>query len=106
MDLTFKKPVDFLVGNTYSVVLRGARKYLYKTVGADLEIWVEPTVRTFEAEIVSQKQLRFTDLEHYDTIDNCDKEVEDLGTLLLAMKKVYPDFDTREIITLLQFRIQ
>lgn len=100
-------------GRTYSICMRGARRWdsrvplqIFTNGNGDLidqPFKVDPTC---EAVIVSQQHFAFFDLCDEDCSNNYDPSVDTLETLLSAMVKIYPDFDTREIITLLTFKIQ
>lgn len=94
----------------YSICLRGARKYPYNIYGPDsidLEIFTtNPSTPTYTAKIVSQVQMRFIDLMDEDCRNNYDPNATGYMGLFYAMRNVYPDFDAREIITLINFEVQ
>lgn len=105
--LTFKKEVEFEKGKTYSVCLRGARRYstsdefhlsLYTPAH-----WENPKEI---ANIVSQQQFKFEDLKPEDFHDNYDPTARNHDGLLAAMDNVYGFFSHREIVTILRFEIQ
>jgi|WetSurMetagenome_2_1015567.scaffolds.fasta_scaffold528455_1 hypothetical protein len=103
--LRFKVEVNFEEGKTYSVCLRGARRYPKDEFDLSLytpEFWEKPKAI---ANIVSQKQYRFRDVDAKYCIDNYDETARHYYGLLTAMNNVYKDFDDREIITILQFVI-
>ncbi len=104
--LRFKKEVEFEKGKTYSVCLRGARRYetndefdlsLYTP-----ECWEKPKEI---ANIVSQKQLRFSDMGNRHCLDNYDNSAQSWEGLLEAMNNIYSDFEMNEIVTLLRFEV-
>lgn len=102
--LTFKKEIEFEKGKTYSVCLRGARRYdtsnefhlsLYTPKHQD-----EPKELAL---IVSQQQFKFSDLLTPDFEDNYDVDARTRAGLLRAMDGVYDGFDEREVVTILRF---
>jgi hypothetical protein len=105
--LDLKKKTEFESGKTYSLCLRGARQY--ETNGnIHLELFgpddgPEPK---HKATIVSQKQRVFKDLVPYDFEDNYDESARSSNGLLKAMQNVYIDFDAKEIVTVLRFKIK
>jgi|WetSurMetagenome_2_1015567.scaffolds.fasta_scaffold100475_5 hypothetical protein len=108
--LRFKKEQELEKGRTYSVCLRGARKYNYDIEGPntwDLEIFFPSSEkRKHTAEIVSQAQFRFFDLTSDQCENNYDVTARSTQGLHNAMVNVYPDFNPFEIVTLLNFKIQ
>lgn len=108
--LRLKAEAELTKGEVYSICLRGARKYpsdIYGPNSTDIEIFTtNPSTPEYTAKIVSQKQLRFVDLESSDCKNNYDPSATNYSELYHAMINVYSDFDEREIITLLNFEIQ
>lgn len=110
--LNFKQEINFENGRTYSVCLRGARTYDKKqqlliftgNKGALIETTIA-TQHSCEAYVLSHNQFRFEDLKTSDCLDNYDKDARTVVGLMSAMLNVYPDFDSREIVTLLKFRV-
>jgi hypothetical protein len=104
--LNFKKEIEFKTGETYSVCLRGARRYSANDE-FDLSLytpehWEKPKEI---ANVVNQCQYRFCDLISTDYKDNYDETARTYSGLTNAMVNVYADFDTREIVTILRFVI-
>lgn len=108
--LRFKKEAELGKGSVYSVCLRGARRYNYDIAGHntwDLEIFFPSSeTRKHTAKIVSQSQFRFIDLTDEQCRNNYDVTATGRIGLLSAMINAYPDFDSNEIVTLLNFEIQ
>ena len=101
--LKFGQLIKFDSGATYSICLRGARIY---DKAQPLSIFTGNDIHTHNAEIISYNHFRFKDLRSGDLLDNYNKNVRSVQTLLEAMIDVYSDFDDREIITILRFTIQ
>jgi len=102
--LRFKQETDFIPGKTYSVCLRGGRRY--NTSGEfDLSLytpkhWENPQAL---ANIKSQCQYRFMDLTENDCVDNYNSDARTYVRLAAVMADIYPGFEAREIITILRF---
>lgn len=89
------------VGNTYSICLRGARNF-----NKDYVLYINlKRHEIFKAEVVSLKHLKFTDLLEKDLFDNYDIDCQDYNHLCSKMLEIYDDFDNREIVTILRFKI-
>ncbi len=101
--LRFKVEVDFEKGKTYSVCLRGARRYQRDEF--DLSLYTPEFNESPKAiaNIISQKQFVFRYIDAKYCADNYDESARDYWGLLNAMNNVYTDFDDREIVTILQF---
>jgi hypothetical protein len=100
-EFNFKKEPAIERGNTYSVCLRGARrfakrksiplKYNGKEIG-----W---------ARISLCKQFRFCDIMPFDCEWNYDPSARTFEGLQDAMYRAYSEFDTNEIVTLVFFTV-
>jgi hypothetical protein len=102
--LKFKKPVTFEKWATYSVCLRGARKYpSFEDV--DLSLYTPNSDEPILANVVSDKQFRFCDLKQKHVDDNYDKNARSLDGIKEAMHNVYIDFEETEIVTILRFNV-
>jgi hypothetical protein len=109
--LHFKKEVCFETGKTYSVCLRGARRY-DASDEYDLSLYT-PSCEVDEsghhpkclANIISQNHYPFLWLFPKDWEDNYDETARARDGLEAAMRNSYPDFETREIVTILRFEI-
>jgi hypothetical protein len=104
--LNFKKEIEFQSGNTYSVCLRGARRY-DTSDEFDLSLYTPDYLENPKAiaNIISQNHYSFYNLNDKDYADNYDADARAYGGLLKAMQTVYPDFEDREIVTILRFKI-
>ncbi len=98
--LTFKKEADFVKNEIYSVCLRGARRF---DTSEELHLSIQSAVET--ATIVSQNSYSFYNLIDKDYADNYDLEARTYAGLLKAMNNVYSDFEDREIVTIIRFKI-
>lgn len=105
-ELKFKKEVEFKSGNTYSVCLRGARRY-NTSKELVLALYTPDYLEDPKsiANIISQNHYSFYNLNDKDYADNYDADARAYGGLLKAMQAVYPDFEDREIVTILRFKI-
>ena len=111
-NLNFKTVPNFESGKMYSVCLRGARSYdktkpisiFTNNQGAmvDSEFSALPSCEAF---VISNNQYIFESLNDSDCLDNYDFDAKTKDGLLNAMNNVYTNFDTREIVTILKFKI-
>lgn len=102
--LNFKQVVNFKKGESYSVCLRGARRYS-KGADFDLYLYSKNAEKPEIGNIVSQKQFRFCDLNDSHCSDNYDIKAKTINGLTDAMNNCYDDFELNEIVTLLRFDV-
>ena len=102
--LNFKLKANFEKDGIYSVCLRGARRYA-KCDDFDLYLYANGSESPELANIVSQKQFRFCDLNNNHCRDNYEVSARTVEGLKIAMDKVYDDFEVAEIVTILQFKV-
>jgi hypothetical protein len=108
--LNFKTTPNFELGSTYSVCLRGARRFR-----KDIAIFVNnegslldqpfTVIPSANAVLVSQNQYRFKDIGFAECHDNYDSNAKTVNGLIRAMQMVYDDFSQMEIITIVRFKI-
>jgi hypothetical protein len=67
--------------------------------------WDGETEKPDIANIISQNHYLFTDLNASDYGDNYDPSARDKMGLFNAMQEAYPDFEKREIVTILRFKV-
>jgi len=98
-ELRLKAKCFLVPGDTYSICLRGARRF-----ENDLNVY---DGNKFNCAIVkSQLQFRFCDLIKKDVEDNYNPEVRDVFALHRAMDEAYRSvWDERMIVTILRFEI-
>lgn len=104
--LHFKKEIDFVRGRTYSVCLRGARRYDHGEF--DLSLYTPSSDEKPKelADIVSQQQFRFSDVSLAQCIDNYDDTAQTTEGLWMAMLNAYGEgFNDNEIVTILRFKV-
>ncbi len=99
-------------GQIYSICMRGARLwdktnhlYIYTNGEGELIDTAMKVDPKYVADIVSQRQYKFDDLSPIHYSDNYDTSARIGDGLLKAMMNVYKDFDTKEIVTIVQFKI-
>jgi hypothetical protein len=102
--ILLKKKAKFVKGETYSICLRGARRFERDEFDLSLYNPGDDNPSAL-ANIESQSHFKFDDLSNDDCIDNYDREVKGIARLHAAMKDVYPSFDPREIVTILRFTV-
>lgn len=103
MNLNLKSEIDRIPDqSTYSIVLRGARDHKGDTT---LEIFTPMFQDPCRGILVSQRHFRFMDLADSDCHDNYSFKARTYMGLNNVMLEAYPDFDSREIVTLLKFKI-
>lgn len=104
--LLLKNECTLLPHSTYSICLRGAKQF--KT-GKYLKLFLDQgdgvSQRIGEAQIVSRKHISFGDLKISDIKDNYYAEARTHESFTASIKNLYRDFDEREIVTLLQFKM-
>lgn len=103
--LMFKKDVEFEKGEVYSVCLMGARRFAKDEYDLSLYTPASKDQPSKLANIISQNQYCFYNLIDTDYADNYDKDARSYSGLEKAMQNVYPDFDNREIVTILRFKV-
>lgn len=100
-----KKDVEFEKGRTYSICFRGARE----KPSEDIEIYTPKFYSDgsckYLAKFVGRQQFRFIDLISPDFDHNYDPDARTKNGLVRAMGNAYPDFDEREIVTIVKFSI-
>ena len=101
--LRLKKEAKLKAGETYSICLRGARRYDIDEV-LDILSEDDPSIEK-QALIISQNHYVFVALENADCKDNYDKSIKTYVDLRQAMKNIYSGFEPREVVTLLRFKI-
>ena len=93
MELKFLNPVHKVGKN---VTVRCGIKWASQKAAV-----VEGLVRS--ARPITTKMMRFCDIEDKDIKNQHDKETRDKEGLLKAMKKAYPNFDEREMCTIVEY---
>lgn len=88
-------------------VRRGAKQYLNETEFGNYAYGKgdadEPIGFVF---VEYQWQIRFVDIENEDIEKEHDPNCRNIDALYETMLKFYPDFDAREIVTLVAFRFK
>ena len=101
-----KQEVQLEAGKTYSICLRGARKY---DTGDEAYVYIY-TPEHFDkpkhvATIENQKQFRFSDLLQWHCEDNYDAKARSISNLTDIMLSIYKDFEPNEIVTIVKFKL-
>ena len=97
-----KNNVDFKRGQIYSLCLRRAR---YFEPDESILFCTPSKEHGTEMKITSQHQFRFFDLKDGDVRHNYDANIQSIIDLQLKMMQSYKDFDDREIVTIIKFKM-
>lgn len=100
--LNLKKEAEFEKDKIYSICLRGARRFEKGLVIFTPAYQDSPKEA---AVVISQNHYRFQDIEPSEYLDNYDVTAQSIMGLGESMSNAYPDFDGREIVTILRFKI-
>lgn len=110
MNLNLKAVANLKIGETYSICLKGARSFRKEKKSNLVIYYIDPSnteiPKEADAVVQSFKQLPFITLNDEDCSDNYNVNARSVSSLESIMREVYPTFDEREIVTLVQFKIE